>query len=59
MVVLQKNEDPSTVPHLLLLLHEVVDNLPMNAAMTKIQRIYLRNNSTETLRTCIRFLEYI
>ena len=38
MVVLQKNEDPSTVPHLLLLLHEVVDNLPMNAAMTKIQK---------------------
>ena len=35
MVVLQKNEDPSTVLHLLLLLHEVVDNLPMNASMEK------------------------
>ena len=38
MVLLQKNEDPSTVLNLLLLLHEVVDNLPMNAAMTEIQK---------------------
>ena len=38
MVLLQKNEDPSTVLNLLLLLHEVVDNLPMNAAMREIQK---------------------
>ena len=43
MVVFQKNEDPSTALDLLLLLHEVVDNLPMNAAMAKKIKNDLQN----------------
>ena len=58
MVVLQESEDRSTALHLLLLLHEVVDNLPMNVAMTKkFKIIFRRNNSTEAVRTSIEFFE--
>ena len=58
MVVLQESEDRSTALQLLLLLHEVVDNLPMNVAMTKkFKIIFRRNNSTEAVRTSIEFFE--